>query len=245
MLRTGPLFSNQALIPLLFSRKSVEPSVAPTYYPDLDRKEASSSYSYHAEAAGRSPPSSMPQLPPKPVDLYQAGQWHVPVLSSALEPASMTSGVKILPGAHATLPPQPILKTPPLMPKPLQSPVSSWTAPPLDDGRPSLPAKRSVVDHVYNSAMLLLDKDIVAANGRLESGSLLRQVAIPAELVDRFLAIAQPNSIKNLETCGILCGTLVGPMWPDVALYSFQKRSRLTPTCLLCRQRIAFMSPRS
>ncbi|KAJ5594157.1 uncharacterized protein N7459_000365 [Penicillium hispanicum] len=43
----------------------------------------------------------------------------------------------------------------------------------------------------------------------LENGTPLRSVFLPANLRSRFLSLAGPNTRRNLETCGILCGTLV------------------------------------
>ena len=43
----------------------------------------------------------------------------------------------------------------------------------------------------------------------LENGTPLRPVFLPPDLRHRFLSIALPNTRANLETCGILCGTLV------------------------------------
>ena len=43
----------------------------------------------------------------------------------------------------------------------------------------------------------------------LENGTPLRSVFLPASLRSRFLSLAGPNTRSNLETCGILCGTLV------------------------------------
>ncbi|KAF6235670.1 hypothetical protein HO173_006353 [Letharia columbiana] len=43
----------------------------------------------------------------------------------------------------------------------------------------------------------------------LESGTPLRTIFLPPDLRHRFLSIALPNTRANLETCGILCGTLV------------------------------------
>jgi STAM-binding protein len=43
----------------------------------------------------------------------------------------------------------------------------------------------------------------------LENGTPLRSVFLPGDLRSRFLSIAAPNTRANLETCGILCGTLV------------------------------------
>ncbi|PKY08053.1 endosome-associated ubiquitin isopeptidase [Aspergillus campestris IBT 28561] len=43
----------------------------------------------------------------------------------------------------------------------------------------------------------------------LENGSPLRTVFLPPELRSQFLSIAEPNTRRNLETCGVLCGTLI------------------------------------
>ncbi len=37
----------------------------------------------------------------------------------------------------------------------------------------------------------------------------LRQIAVPAELCSNFLRLANNNTIRAVETCGILCGRLV------------------------------------
>ena len=43
----------------------------------------------------------------------------------------------------------------------------------------------------------------------LENGSPLRTLFLPTMLRESFLSIAKPNTQANLETCGILCGTLI------------------------------------
>ncbi|KAH0536336.1 hypothetical protein FGG08_006790 [Glutinoglossum americanum] len=43
----------------------------------------------------------------------------------------------------------------------------------------------------------------------LENGAPLRTVFLPPDLRYAFLKIAAPNTRNNLETCGILCGTLI------------------------------------
>jgi STAM-binding protein len=43
----------------------------------------------------------------------------------------------------------------------------------------------------------------------LENGKPLRTIFLNPDLRHRFLAIAESNTRKNLETCGILCGTLI------------------------------------
>ena len=42
----------------------------------------------------------------------------------------------------------------------------------------------------------------------LENGTPLRTIWLPPDLRHRFLTLALPNTRANLETCGILCGTL-------------------------------------
>ena len=43
----------------------------------------------------------------------------------------------------------------------------------------------------------------------LENGSPLRTIFLPQNLRHKFLTLARPNTHANLETCGILCGTLI------------------------------------
>ncbi|KAI9678410.1 MAG: hypothetical protein M1829_002008 [Trizodia sp. TS-e1964] len=43
----------------------------------------------------------------------------------------------------------------------------------------------------------------------LENGTPLRTIFLPPTLRLRFLEVAAPNTRANLETCGILCGTLI------------------------------------
>ncbi|KAL4901375.1 hypothetical protein BDW74DRAFT_160360 [Aspergillus multicolor] len=43
----------------------------------------------------------------------------------------------------------------------------------------------------------------------LENGTPLRTVFLPPQLRSHFLSLAASNTRKNLETCGILCGTLI------------------------------------
>lgn len=47
----------------------------------------------------------------------------------------------------------------------------------------------------------------------LESGTPLRTIFLPPDLRTTFLKIASPNTRANLETCGILCGTLISNAW--------------------------------
>ncbi|PNS21404.1 AMSH-like protease sst2 [Sphaceloma murrayae] len=47
------------------------------------------------------------------------------------------------------------------------------------------------------------------STAKTEGGSLLRPLFIPKELRPRFLSLASNNTRNNLETCGILCGSLL------------------------------------
>jgi STAM-binding protein len=51
-----------------------------------------------------------------------------------------------------------------------------------------------------------------ATGGTTENKYDLRDVIVPAAIVSEFLKIALPNTNKNIETCGILCGQVVSPL---------------------------------
>ena len=89
--------------------------------------------------------------------------------------------------------------------------------PPPKDVDPSLspirPTKQPLVD---GAAHINSPIDEISPAGYsfkpsayLENGNPLRTVFLPPELRHKFLAIAATNTSKNLETCGILCGTLI------------------------------------
>ncbi|XP_042238031.1 STAM-binding protein-like [Homarus americanus] len=48
---------------------------------------------------------------------------------------------------------------------------------------------------------------LLSANVGTKSGGL-REVRVPSELMAKFMALAQPNTQRNVETCGILAGKL-------------------------------------
>ncbi|KAB2578766.1 Mov34/MPN/PAD-1 [Lasiodiplodia theobromae] len=119
------------------------------------------------------------------------------------------------------------VRAPPLPEKaPLRSPVSP----------PSIPRKIAIDQEGVAPPPLpgkYLDSDVSSAPSRsasatppppqeldsgdytfkptafLENGTPLRTVFIPPTLRTEFLRVASPNTRKNLETCGILCGTLI------------------------------------
>ncbi|OJJ48641.1 hypothetical protein ASPZODRAFT_61901 [Penicilliopsis zonata CBS 506.65] len=73
---------------------------------------------------------------------------------------------------------------------------------------PALPAK---IEQNETSSPAELDPGhfTFKPSAYLENGTPLRTVFLPPDLRTRFLAIAAPNTRNNLETCGILCGTLI------------------------------------
>lgn len=98
------------------------------------------------------------------------------------------------------------------------------------DSRPPVPAKESLFNTELNDNIMptrpekrpVYDSPITTPSpteeasaftfrpsAYLENGSPLRTVWLPPTLRERFLSIAAPNTRANLETCGILCGTLI------------------------------------
>ncbi|KAI9750214.1 MAG: hypothetical protein M4579_006562 [Chaenotheca gracillima] len=87
-----------------------------------------------------------------------------------------------------------------LPPRPEKSPLSS---PPSSD-----PISRSSTD-TPTSSDLHPSTFTFKPSAYLENGSPLRTIFLPPDLRSMFLRIAEPNTRANLETCGILCGTLI------------------------------------
>ncbi|KAF2219913.1 hypothetical protein BDZ85DRAFT_267807 [Elsinoe ampelina] len=75
------------------------------------------------------------------------------------------------------------------------------------DGPPSLRPKSTAV---APAAEPLASSDYTfKSTAKTEAGLPLRPLFIPTELRPRFLSLAGPNTRSNLETCGILCGSLI------------------------------------
>jgi len=70
---------------------------------------------------------------------------------------------------------------------------------PYKAATPVLPAKDDLASSDYTFKPLAFS----------EAGEPLRPVFLPEELRSRFLTLAHPNTSRNLETCGILCGSLI------------------------------------
>ncbi|RKF59852.1 hypothetical protein OnM2_056013 [Erysiphe neolycopersici] len=98
----------------------------------------------------------------------------------------------------------PISLTPNRPPKkPFQSEISNTDIPPprpqkfLNALDPPTPPESNVPSYTFRPSSYL------------ENGNPLRTIFLPVGLRSEFLKYAQPNTRKNLETCGMLCGTLI------------------------------------
>ncbi|RHZ46940.1 putative endosome-associated ubiquitin isopeptidase (AmsH) [Aspergillus thermomutatus] len=82
--------------------------------------------------------------------------------------------------------------------------------PPLPGKVSSTPAKvQPLADGGNSSPDLNPSSFTFKPSAYLENGTPLRTMWLPPDLRTHFLAIAAPNTRRNLETCGILCGTLI------------------------------------
>ncbi|ORZ12891.1 hypothetical protein BCR41DRAFT_355842 [Lobosporangium transversale] len=96
-----------------------------------------------------------------------------------------------------------------------QQPVPTPPGPP-----PVLPKKPDMRSHAPKlPPKIQIEEDIH------EFSQGLRKLIVPLRLLDRFLNIVRPNTIKNLETCGILAGVL--------------SRNKLTVTTLIIPKQTA------
>lgn len=101
---------------------------------------------------------------------------------------------------------------PPSLP-PKGSDVSAY-----DNERPVRPPKEALVANPLintESADISSNEELKPStltfkpSAYLENGAPLRTIFLPPDLRHQFVSIAEPNTRANLETCGILCGTLI------------------------------------
>ncbi|CCC13831.1 unnamed protein product [Sordaria macrospora k-hell] len=77
------------------------------------------------------------------------------------------------------------------------------------DDRPARPPKVSEPPPEAEEKPKEANKVTFRPVAYLESGEPLRSVFLPSSLRRRFLELARENTIRELEMCGILCGTLI------------------------------------
>ncbi|KAI9825372.1 MAG: hypothetical protein M1819_000538 [Sarea resinae] len=102
---------------------------------------------------------------------------------------------------------------PPVIP-PKQHSVDPPGIPPLVPGKLPLSSPSPPSEPISRSSTSTPDPTQPASftfqpSAYLENGTPLRTIFLPPTLRTSFLDIARPNTMANLETCGILCGTLI------------------------------------
>ena len=98
----------------------------------------------------------------------------------------------------------------PLLPEPERLSVPKPPPLPKKIAQPATPEGDSAV-HTRETPSPALDPSTFTfkPSAYLENGTPLRTIFISPELRKKFLIIAAANTARNLETCGILCGTLI------------------------------------
>ncbi|XP_046726648.1 STAM binding protein b isoform X1 [Silurus meridionalis] len=141
------------------------------------------------------------------------------VLNDFSVPVTPPKQAPLIPGVQGPPPPYSSSPTPPL--SPAYPSTDHNVAPPPPTPSPAVPTfDRSLKPGSLSksgSTPLLLYSTRAASRGeslipRAGSGTPvdgLRQVAVPAELCTKFLQLANSNTMRSVETCGILCGKLM------------------------------------
>ncbi|XP_056628738.1 STAM binding protein b isoform X2 [Triplophysa dalaica] len=93
----------------------------------------------------------------------------------------------------------------------VQGPPVPYPAPPSPPQSPEYPSANHGAPSAHSPAATptfdrSLKPDHLSNNTTMVEG--LQQIAIPAELCSKFLQLANSNTIRAVETCGILCGSL-------------------------------------
>lgn len=133
-------------------------------------------------------------------------------------PRQQPSGVVSPPPVPASLGDDP--QPPVLPPKERIADVPLTDSPPprpdkVSPGIPSQSAPPALPDKVLDNQTDKRQRDLEPSSftfkpsAYLENGTPLRTVFLPPDLRYRFLELAAVNTRRNLETCGILCGTLI------------------------------------
>ena len=141
--------------------------------------------------------------------LFQERSWNssIPLCQGiiTLEFADNRDSIPSLPPKVVSEPPpkRPDLISPPtVIPQAVTPPIVS---PPTPAPTPPLPQE----SQTRQFAIGCTSPSYLLTIAYLENGHDLRSVFIPSTLRERFLKIAEPNTQRNIETCGILCGVLV------------------------------------
>ncbi|KAK2827789.1 hypothetical protein FQN49_007342, partial [Arthroderma sp. PD_2] len=164
-------------------------------YPSIPRQSQYTPAPPREEVQPPPIPGKTPNVPAKIADSPR----HSPSPSVSLSRDVTTTTTT---SSSSLLPPLPS-KVPPLPPRP-----GSATPSPV-------PTSTHSRTHTLTSTTTIKDKDLHPStftfkpSSYLENGTPLRTIFISPDLRSQFLALASPNTLSNLETCGILAGTLI------------------------------------
>ncbi|KAK2759792.1 hypothetical protein FQN54_002526 [Arachnomyces sp. PD_36] len=192
-----------------------------TEAPDNLQKRIRDVRSKIVEPSSQEASRQRPALPKKPSDQTTSSNYKYPTVPRQSYFAS--SPPPLPPRAQGYSRPVPSIPTPPgppeLPPKEFElpsRPLSSNEPPPRPskvsvNQVPSPPPKISetAVEGTATSGNLQPSTYTFKPSAYLENGEPLRTIFLPPDLRTRFLEIAHPNTSRNLETLGILCGTLI------------------------------------
>lgn len=133
------------------------------------------------------------------------------VVSPPSVPVSLRDNQRSALQEPPVLPPKERVADAPLTdsPPPRPDKISPGTTTTSQSAPPALPHK--VVDDEQTDKRRDLEPSSFTfkPSAYLENGTPLRTVFLPPDLRSRFLELAAANTRRNLETCGILCGTLI------------------------------------
>ncbi|KAF2815287.1 uncharacterized protein BDZ99DRAFT_485665 [Mytilinidion resinicola] len=163
----------------------------------------------------------------RPSSVLRPSSYHYPTIPNKSSQSWRSDEPQPQPGA----PPRPPPKIPPIQPaafmqplppslppKPPRDPYAYQSAPPPYESTlpPPIPGKYSEApDTSFRAQSPALSEGPNALeytfkpSAYLENGTPLRTVFVPSTLRSEFLRVAAVNTRNNIETCGILCGTLI------------------------------------
>ena len=171
-------------VPKQSTRSSLSPAPLPQF-PSSLTVGTSSEYPKYDRYDSRIPPP----LPPLPDSMLNGSNSGLPPVPRKT-PLPPPSPPPLAPPSLPSLPNLPVTLMNPTPPPPPKLPTELTNPQPL---------KRSGTTSNYE----------FKTSARLENGQRLRTIFLPANLRYKFLEIAYPNTKRNLETCGVLCGTLI------------------------------------
>jgi STAM-binding protein len=161
-------------------------------------------------SAARSPPARGILKPPRPPELPPKGLPPPDAAATAANGSVAADAMSRLPPPPLSPPPPPPPQHPPPLPPTLQPPPYAQPPPRPALSSPSLSVRSASPSSPSSSRGLLQPSDFTFKPAAyLENGTPLRTMFLPPDLRLAFLDIAAPNTRRNLETCGILCGTLM------------------------------------